>query len=961
MTPVVDIFLKKLGISLVCHDHAEFASLANFKGYYVNPAALPTPGQAGWFAIVGSTDTMWVWDTGTATWLDTSMQSGVLSFGPMGAPRMGNVYPAANDYTWAMIDKTTSSIADIATRSAGDLSSGNLNVARMPVSGTWNVTGDLTIENALASATTVKLNSTNVTAQALAFQMVNTVATGVEFYLGASGVATIRRIGGLNLIQISSGISYNGLLFGSGVIDFNFGHQDLDFNISAATAGINAYKYDAGLDLHTFSTFPVGPSAAPTTDYQFANKKYVDDAIVPENLWDRATTVLSAHNTGDTIDPLAMPVGGTWSTVTSSHRMIGPKDNSTFTFLTLEDTAATFNHIGIIFGADNLGGIINIYRGNSSTQGIVMNGGSSTSFYNGSSGGFGIGTLGTSQDRLKVKGRTSDDQVDAFHVTNSSDTDLFRVRNDGQVTVAGNVVSVVGHSHATSDLISGNLDIARMPLSGDWALNSTLDISGAVVRFIYGDIQVADSIRHYMAGTPDTNTRLKFQRGFIQLEANGKVIASFDGNTAGAFANYFNKDAQDMDFLIYKKTSGIAYNYDAGTDVHTFGTFPIGPTASPTTDYQLVNKLYVDGLIAAANALVYKGVIDCAASPNYPAADCGHLYVVSVAGKIGGSSGTIVEVGDMMICNTDGTASGDQATVGSKWNLVQRNVDSIVSGPTSAVDGNFASFNGATGSILKDSGYSFSSFSLTGHTHATTDIVSGNMDVARMTLGGTWSITSKLTISGHFVEITNGFANQLSVLGSASAGLAELIVSSNRGTSRGTFIRMCGATYAGSSFIKDLAGNAIAESEAVVLGNTNDANKPMYFATNDRAVTCIYNSCFGVGLFNTATRPTIGFETRGVNSVFNTGAGDFDFTIKKNTAGNAYAYDAGLDSHAFNGAAYTLYRNSENQPIASRRTLSAAPTPTSTGKDGERGYYGGYNYIWVADNVVIRHVVETTW
>lgn len=122
MTPVVDIFLKKLGINLVGHDHAEFTALANFKGYVATSATLPTPGQAGWFAIVGTTDTMWVWDTTTSAWVDTGMQSGVLSFGPAGAPRLGVVVPTANDYTWSMIDKTVSSLADLATRNASDLS-----------------------------------------------------------------------------------------------------------------------------------------------------------------------------------------------------------------------------------------------------------------------------------------------------------------------------------------------------------------------------------------------------------------------------------------------------------------------------------------------------------------------------------------------------------------------------------------------------------------------------------------------------------------------------------------------------------------------------------------------------------------------------------------------------------------------------------------------------------------------
>lgn len=45
--------------------------------------------------------------------------------------RIGAVVPATNDYTWAQINKATSSIADITTRSAADLNSGQLPMARL--------------------------------------------------------------------------------------------------------------------------------------------------------------------------------------------------------------------------------------------------------------------------------------------------------------------------------------------------------------------------------------------------------------------------------------------------------------------------------------------------------------------------------------------------------------------------------------------------------------------------------------------------------------------------------------------------------------------------------------------------------------------------------------------------------------------------------------------------------------
>lgn len=123
-------------------------------------------------------------------------------------------------------------------------------------------------------------------------------------------------------------------------------------------------------------------------------------------------------------------------------------------------------------------------------------------------------------------------------------------------------------------------------------------------------------------------------------------------------------------------------------------------------------KAYADGIIVAADAMTYEGVIDCSADPNYPAADAGHVYVVSVAGNIGGSSGPDVEVGDMLLCKNDSTASGDHATVGAYWDIIQVNIIGAVTGPSSAVDDRIATFNGTSGKIIQDSGYAVSDFVL---------------------------------------------------------------------------------------------------------------------------------------------------------------------------------------------------------------------------------------------------------
>ena len=58
--------------------------------------------------------------------------------------------------------------------------------------------------------------------------------------------------------------------------------------------------------------------------------------------------------------------------------------------------------------------------------------------------------------------------------------------------------------------------------------------------------------------------------------------------------------------------------------------------------------------------------IDCSGNPNYPAAVWGSIYLVTVAGKIGGSNGIDVTVGNLLFSNAL-NPSGDQGSVGGYW------------------------------------------------------------------------------------------------------------------------------------------------------------------------------------------------------------------------------------------------------------------------------------------------------
>lgn len=75
-----------------------------------------------------------------------------------------------------------------------------------------------------------------------------------------------------------------------------------------------------------------------------------------------------------------------------------------------------------------------------------------------------------------------------------------------------------------------------------------------------------------------------------------------------------------------------------------------------------------------AGGIDLQGDIDASTNPNYPAALTGHAYYVIAAGKVGGVSGKVVNIGDLVIAKAD-NAGGDEATVGTSWFVLESNRD----------------------------------------------------------------------------------------------------------------------------------------------------------------------------------------------------------------------------------------------------------------------------------------------
>jgi hypothetical protein len=263
------------------------------------------------------------------------------------------------------------------------------------------------------------------------------------------------------------------------------------------------------------------------------------------------------------------------------------------------------------------------------------------------------------------------------------------------VAVDSTVVRTTG-----TQTISGVKTLSNRPV-----LNSGLSVlmASTASSGLYFPVFTSDPSSAAQALSHRTPSQVKGDVGLgnVTNDAQIKKLAS----TSGGFIPTWNG------------TNGDALNI--GYSVET--TLTGGTSAIPRAD---AVKTYVDNMvvsgIATNDAMIFKGAIDCSTNPNYPAADRGWVYKISVAGRIGGASGPVVEVNDTIICGTDGTAAGTHAAVGSNWNILQTNIvdaSILVTGPASATSGNFAIFDGATGKIVRDAGFSSGVFATSSHVH----------------------------------------------------------------------------------------------------------------------------------------------------------------------------------------------------------------------------------------------------
>lgn len=226
--------------------------------------------------------------------------------------------------------------------------------------------------------------------------------------------------------------------------------------------------------------------------------------------------------------------------------------------------------------------------------------------------------------------------------------------------------------------------------------SSTGDLTGLTTTAKTSIVAAINEVKASATGAPPTTTEAT--AGIIRTATQAETTAG----TADLIAVTPLKYRTDADARYQAKNANLTSLAGFTTSTDT----ALAANSDTVLASQKAVKAYADALLDANNAYQYKGGIDASTNPNFPAASAGWTYKITAAGKIGGASGTAVEIGDTITCLVDGTAAGTQATVGVNWIVMQTNIDGAVVGPTTSTTGNIPTFSGTTGKVIGDSGVS---------------------------------------------------------------------------------------------------------------------------------------------------------------------------------------------------------------------------------------------------------------
>ena len=240
---------------------------------------------------------------------------------------------------------------------------------------------------------------------------------------------------------------------------------------------------------------------------------------------------------------------------------------------------------------------------------------------------------------------------------------------------------------------------------------------------------------------------------------------------------------------------------------------PTAPTAADgTNSTQIATTAFVQSAFKANDSMMYKGTIGSSGATvtALPAThNPGWTYKVKTDGTYAGQK---CEIGDMIICEKAGTTASD-----SDWTVIQSNVDGAVTGPASATDAHVAVFDGTSGKVIKDSGFTIgksvpsdAKFSDTTYTGSNGIALSGT----NFTNSGVRSVDTGSS-NGTISVNTNGTSAEVSVAGLGSAAYTESSAYATSGHTHGN-ISNAGAIT---------ADTAVANGDKIIVSDSSASSK----------------------------------------------------------------------------------------------------------------------------------------
>ena len=459
------------------------------------------------------------------------------------------------------------------------------------------------------------------------------------------------------------------------------------------------------------------------------------------------------------------------------------------------EEAPSFTESDPVFSASPAAGItaadITNWNGKTSNTGtitgITMNGSSK-----GTSGVVDLGTIVTSESdpvfsASAAAGITSSDITNWNGKTSNTGTLTGVTFNGTSATVTNGVAAITATIPTANDFYekATNVDISTS--------DNIVDITYSNSSRSLESVLAADGL-HVSGNTWDFNSLSGDGTCSTKYGDYGIEYTSIDNNVAMLYFPNINGSGtlaltSDLPDEVTESTvSGWGFTKNAGTVVgsgltanklvlgngttniktSSYGVSTSAPTSSSDNTTIPTSKAVYDAIGSALTAaLVYRGTIGSSGATvsALPATHAvGDVYVVSVAGTYAGKA---CEVGDYIICNTDGTSASD-----AHWNVVngENQVDnksaSLAAAGSSAtiatVDGTNLTVTTPSSWTGVDKTGTITGISMNGASKGTSGVVdlgtviTSETALSKGTTSGSGNAVTDISVSGHQITLTKG-------------------------------------------------------------------------------------------------------------------------------------------------------------------------------------------------------------